>query len=208
MRRRKIARRLSKSSLQLCQGARLILYPKICKGVCNATAFALQNIPADEVIMSAECDDGYITEIQWYSPSPLCVLNGTISPSIVDLSKLTYIIITADNADLSGTLPPDLHRLAKLNQLTIHQPRMTGPIPSWNDNLTALSISPSLLQNTYFGEEFLKQIVQLDPFSISNIQFSPPQSYWSSFVHFLNVPLIRCPLQMKYQTAPTCNARK
>ena len=161
------------------------------QGVCNATAFALQNIPADEVIIGAECDDGYITGISWFSRSPLCVLNGTISPSIVDLSNLTTIVII--DADLSGTLPPDLHRLAKLDQLTIHQPRMTGPIPSWNDNLTALSISPSLLQNTYFGEEFLKQIVQLDPFSISNIQFSPPQSYWSSFVHFLNVPSYSLP---------------
>ena len=155
---------------------------KNLQATCNVTAGI--GIPSDETTIRAYCDDGYITEIAWVSPSPLCVLNGTISPSIVDLQNITDIIITSDRADLSGTLPPDLHRLA-LHQLAISQPRMTGPIPAWNDSLKILSISPSFLQNTYLGKEFLKRIVQLDTFFISGV---PPLSYWSSFVHFLDVP--------------------
>ena len=67
-------------------------------------------------------------------------LKGPIPAAIGYLSELTQIDMNSNNQQLTGTIPPSMGNLRKLNTLILSRSGLTGTIPVEFANLTALNL--------------------------------------------------------------------
>ena len=91
-------------------------------------------------------DGTNIIKLNWYRQN----LYGSIPSSLCSLSSLRVLSLSR-NANLSGTLPPEIGDLTSLTQLYIYGTSISGPIPSQIGkclSLTAINLANNRLDNS------------------------------------------------------------
>ncbi|PRP80195.1 LRR receptor-like serine/threonine-protein kinase [Planoprotostelium fungivorum] len=103
--------------------------------------------PCDNTdFIGVTCTNGIVTQIVWSSGVSRSG-SGYISPSIGDLTNLTYVNMVF--IGLTGSLPPTLNLLTKLQTLDVSQNYLTGGIPNLSATmLSSLSLTNNLMNGT------------------------------------------------------------